>query len=72
MTKNVEQESGQSCPSEVSENLPEDEYELEVNTLEVSGDTATAAVTDQDDNKSVLHIEKADALNWRIARVTAG
>ena len=71
LTKNVEEAAGQSCPTEVEENLKEGEYELEVNTLKVSGDTATVAVTDQDDNKSVLHIEKAGA-DWRIARVTAG
>ena len=71
LTKNVEQEAGQSCPSEVSENLPEDEYELEVNTLQVTEDTATAGVTDQDDNRSVLHFTRVDAA-WRIARVTPG
>jgi hypothetical protein len=55
---NIERESGQSCPSEVEDNLPEDD-----------GDKATVAVTDQDDNVSVLHIEKIDDV-WRIARVT--
>ena len=71
LTKNVESAAGQSCPTEVEDNLTEGEYELEVNTLKVSGDTATVTVTDEDDNKSVLHIEKAGA-DWRIARVTAG
>lgn len=71
LASNIERESGQSCPSEVEENLPEDDYELEVDTLEVDGDTATVAVTDQDDNTSVLHISKVDAV-WRIARVTQG
>jgi hypothetical protein len=71
LAQNVERESGQSCPSEVQENLPEDEYELEVDTLEVDGDIATVAVTDQEDNSSVLHITKVDAA-WRIARVTPG
>jgi hypothetical protein len=66
---NIEREAGQSCPSEVEDNLPEDEYELKVDTLDVQGDTATVAVTDQDDNSSVLHIEKVDDA-WRIARVT--
>ena len=42
-----------------------------MDTLEVNGDTATVGVTDQDDNKSVLHIEK-DGADWRIARVTPG
>jgi hypothetical protein len=71
LASNVEEEAGQSCPSEVEENLPEDEYELEVDTLEVDGDIATVAVTDQEDNSSVLHITKVDAA-WRIARVTPG
>jgi hypothetical protein len=71
LTQNVEKEAGQRCPTEVEENLPEDEYELEVDTLEVDGDTATVGVTDQDDNKSVLHIEKVDDA-WRITRVTPG
>ena len=69
LTSNVERESGQSCPSEVEDHLPEDEYELEIDTLSIDGDAATAAVTDQDDNSSVLHIEKVDDV-WRIARVT--
>ncbi len=69
LADNVEQEAGQSCPSEVEENLPEDDYELEIDSLEVDGDTATVGVTDQDDNSSLLHIEKIDA-SWRIARVT--
>jgi hypothetical protein len=66
---NIERESGQSCPSEVEDNLPEDDYELEIDSLAVDGDKATVAVTDQDDNASVLHIEKIDDV-WRIARVT--
>jgi hypothetical protein len=66
---NIERESGQSCPSEVEDNLPEDDYELEIDSLAVDGDKATVAVTDQDDNASVLHIEKVDDV-WRIARVT--
>jgi hypothetical protein len=71
LTQNVEKAAGQSCPTEVQDNLPADEYELEVNTLEVKGSTATVGVTDQDDNKSVLHIEK-DGASWRITRVTPG
>ena len=69
LSGNIEQEAGQSCASEVEENLPEDDYELEVDSLEVDGDTATVGVTDQDDNSSILHIEKLDDV-WRIARVT--
>src|SRR5688500_18759553 len=69
LSDNVEQESGQSCQSEVEENLPEDDYELEVDSLEVDGDAATVGVTDQDDNSSILHVEKIDDV-WRIARVS--
>ena len=70
LTENIEDEAGQSCPSEVQDNLPEDEYELEIDSLDLEDDTATVAVTDQDDNSSVLHIERADA-GWHIARVTS-
>lgn len=69
LAKNVERESQQSCASEVEENLPEDEYELEVDSVDVKGDTATVAVTDQADNKSVLHVVKIEA-DWRVLRVT--
>ena len=69
LAANVEQEAGQSCPSEVEENLPEGDYELEIDSLEVDGDTATVGVTDQGDNSSVLNVERADG-DWRIARVT--
>lgn len=69
LAANVENEAGQSCASEVEDNLPEDEYELEIDSLEVKGDTATVGVTDQDDNSSVLHVEKVDD-GWRIGRVT--
>ena len=69
LAANVEREAGQSCASEVEENLQEDEYELEIDSLQVDGDTAEVGVTDQDDNSSVLHIENADGA-WRIARVT--
>lgn len=68
---NVEEESGQSCASEVEDNLPEDDYELTVDSLDVEDDTATVGVTDQDDNESVLHLERADG-DWRVARVTPG
>ena len=68
---NVEEESGQSCASEVEDNLPEDDYELTIDSLEVEDDTATVGVTDQDDNESVLHLEQADG-DWRVARVTPG
>lgn len=70
LAENVEKEAGQSCASEVSDNLAEDEYELEVDTLEVDGDTATVSVTDQDDQKNVLHFVKTDSA-WQIASVTS-
>ena len=69
LVSNIEREAGQSCPSEVQDNLPKDEYELEINSLAVDGDTATVEVDDQDDNSSVLHIERVDGA-WRVARVT--
>ena len=69
--RNVEDEAGQSCASEVEANLPEDDYELEVDSVDVKDDTATVAVTDQDDNKSVLHVVKVDS-DWRVLRVTPG
>ena len=70
LTRNVEREAKQSCATEVEENLPEGDYELEVDDVNVKGQTATANVTDQDDNSSVLHMVKTgDA--WRILRVTS-
>ena len=69
LAKNVEREAKQSCASEVQDNLPEGEYDLTVNSIQVKGNAATAAVTDQDDNKSVLFMtKKGDA--WRVFRVT--
>jgi hypothetical protein len=70
LADNIERESGQSCPTEVEDNLPEDDYELTIDSLTVDGETATVGVTDQDDNSSTLHVEKADGA-WRVARVTA-
>lgn len=69
LTSNIEEQAGQSCPSEVQDNLPEDEFEVEVDSLEVNNKKATVAITDQDDNRSVLHIERIDA-GWRITGVT--
>ena len=71
LTKNIESESGQSCPSEVEENLSEDQedYELEVDSIDLQDAVARVAVTDQDDRQSVLVIQQADS-GWRIARVT--
>ena len=71
LAKNVEREARQSCATEVEDNLPEGDYELEVDSVDVEGDAATVAVTDQDDNKSILHVIKVDA-DWRVLRVTPG
>jgi hypothetical protein len=71
LAKNIEQEAGQSCATEVEDNLPEGDYEITIDSLEVEDDTATVGVTDQDDNASVLHIQRADG-DWRVARVTPG
>ena len=70
LTRNVEREAEQSCEAEVEENLPRDEYELEVDAVDVTGTTATANVTDQDDNRSVLHMVKTGD-EWRILRITS-
>ena len=71
LAENVEQQASQSCASEVESNLEEGEYELEIDSLEVEGDTATVGVTDQADRSSVLHIRRVDA-DWRIVSVTPG
>lgn len=69
LARNVQREAGQSCQTEVEENLPEGEYELDANAVDVKGQAATATVTDQDDNRSVLHMVKSGD-DWRILRVT--
>ena len=71
LTENVRRAAKQSCPAEVQENLPEGEYELTVDSLEVDGDNATVSVTDQKDNSSVMHLVKTDD-EWRILRITDG
>jgi hypothetical protein len=70
LKRNIERESKQSCASEVEQNLPEDEYELEVDSIDVQGTSATVGVTDQDDNKSVLVMTKTDD-SWQVFRVRA-
>ncbi|MEA2387107.1 MAG: hypothetical protein QOJ22_1281 [Thermoleophilaceae bacterium] len=70
LKRNIERESKQSCASEVRENLPEDEYELDVDTIQVDGNSATVTVTDQDDNRSALIMTKTGD-DWRIFRVRA-
>ena len=65
----IEKASEQSCPSEVEDNLPEGEFEVEIDSLDVGEDTATVAFTDQDDNRSVFQIERGDA-GWRVTGIT--
>ena len=69
LADSIEKAAGQSCASEVEDNLEQDEYELEIDSLNVDGDAATANVTDQKDRSSMLHIQKVDD-EWRIAAVT--
>ena len=69
LTNSIERAAGQSCATEVEQELTEDEYELEVGAVEVNGATATATVTDRADNESQLHLVKTGE-DWRILRVT--
>jgi hypothetical protein len=69
LAKNVEREAKQSCATEVNENLPEGDYDLTANSIEVKGNAATAVVSDQDENKSVLYFTKKGD-DWRVFRVT--
>ena len=68
---NIERESGQSCPSEVQDNLPEGDYELEVDALAVDGDTGDGCGTDQDDNSSASTSTVDDAGIVRAAHAPA-
>jgi hypothetical protein len=65
----VESEADQTCASEIEDNIPEGDYELEIDTLEVDEETATVGVTDQDGNETVLHLETVDG-DWRVTRFT--
>jgi hypothetical protein len=71
LAANIEDQAGQSCPTEFQEELEEGEYELEIDSLEVEDDTATVGVTDQEDRSSVLNVERADGA-WRISSFTSG
>jgi hypothetical protein len=62
-------EGGQDCSSELAENIPEGDYELEIETLDVQDDTATAGVADQGGNETVLHLERTEG-DWLIVRFT--
>jgi hypothetical protein len=66
----IEDQAGQGCPSEFQEELEEDEYELEIDSLEVEEDAATVGVTDQEDRSTVINAERADG-EWRIASFTS-
>jgi hypothetical protein len=70
LAANVEKQAGQSCPSEFQDELEEGEYELEIDSLEVDGDTATVGVTDHDDRSTVMQIQRADG-DWRITSFTS-
>ena len=67
LTRTIERESGQSCPSEVEGSLPDD-YEVEVESVDVQGNRATVEVTEAD-NRSVLHFVKQQD-EWRVISVT--
>ena len=70
LARTVEKEAQQSCESEIQDNLREGEYELEVESIEVKGQTATANATDQDGNRSAFHaVKSGDA--WRLLRIDA-
>ena len=69
LARNIEREAGQSCASELQDNLEQDEYELEIDSLEVDGDTATVGTTDQEDRTAVLRMRQIDAA-WRVVSFT--
>ncbi len=69
LARNIERESGQSCADEVEENVPEGEYELTIDRLELEDDAARVTVTDQADNQSAMHLVRTDD-EWRVLRVT--
>ena len=71
LARNVAREADQPCPDEVEENLPEGEYELTVDSIEVKNDAATVHVTDESDNESLLTLVN-DNGEWRVLRVTEG
>ncbi|HYH60054.1 MAG TPA: hypothetical protein VD790_12660 [Thermoleophilaceae bacterium] len=72
LKSNIERASQQSCQSEVEGNIPEDDFELEINSLQLDGENAaTVNVTDHEDVDSTLHIERVEG-TWRIAAVTDG
>ena len=68
LTAFIEKQSGHTCATEVEENVPEGEYELEVDTIEIADGAATVGVTDNNDVKLTLRIEQVDG-DWRVARV---
>lgn len=68
LAENVARESGQSCADEVEENIPEGEYELQIDSLQVDGPTARVSITDQANNQSILEMVKSGD-DWRVLRV---
>jgi hypothetical protein len=69
LADNIEREAGQSCAGELEDNLEQDEYELEIDSLELEGDTATVGTTDQEDRTAVLRMRQIDAA-WRVVSFT--
>ena len=65
LVKSIERGAGQSCESEVDDNLEQDEYELEIDSLEVDGDSATVGTTDQKDRSALLRLQRIDGA-WRV------
>ena len=68
LQRSVREAAGTSCGQEFEENVVADDAEFTVDSIEVSGDEATAIVTDQDDRKSTLFLGVEEG-EWRIARI---
>ena len=62
--------AGTSCAQEFTENIASEDtrYEIDDITLQQGGRSATASVTDQDDRKSDLVLQR-ERDGWRIARI---
>lgn len=64
----IRRAAGTSCAQEIGENIFSEDTEFRAEKIDVTGDTATAEVVDQNDQRSNLVFERAgDA--WRIARI---
>ena len=64
----IRRAAGTSCAQEVGENIFSEDTEFRAEKVEVKGDTATAEVVDQRDQRSNLVFER-DGDRWRIARI---